>query len=337
MRLSGFFVLLLLASTTVGCGDDAQGAALCPAGVIANTMGLACVCNMETGEMGTQSCGMDLTLTECVCSGAMAGTAPGTGGTTPVGGASGGMGMTGGAGGATGGMGMPGGAGGATGGMGMTGGTGGGDGGMPMTDGGGETTLPEDGNQLAVCETGVDCNKGFDCYTAGPGPGHCTAVCANDGECDGIAGAGYTCSFAGLCEVACEGEGDTISCPAHMECTLVGGGGGGAFRCVYPAGGGVEPGTGEPWSICMGDMDCNDGMPCIGDAADGVGTCAEECSMADDCTMPSSGDIAPECVQVGPMQSACRLGCGGGSGSCPDGMECVGFGPGGGFCDYPAM
>jgi hypothetical protein len=285
-------------------------------------------CNCDDSTVGAQMCGTDGLLTECMCG---PGTPMAMGGTaaTMTGGTGGGVGGTsatsGGAGGAgpikppvmmdeDAGMPM-----GGSGGAGGAGGTGGG------------TMAPMDGNQNAYCESGLDCNKGFDCYLpTGTGAGYCTIPCMGDMACDAVAGADYTCSPEGLCRVVCMGMDDTMSCPDGMECTTAGGFPGGAGRCNWPEGG-VPAGSAPAYGECTSNAACADGLRCALPATSpfpgsgGPGYCTKECMTNMDCpAAPATSDIPATCepVQLGSMMGVCALDCYGAPEGCPDGMMC---------------
>jgi hypothetical protein len=207
--------------------------------------------------------------------------------------------------------------------------------------------LPMDGNQLASCETGIDCNKGLDCYNPqGPAQGFCTkAGCMSDDDCKGLTGGTYTCAMNGQCVIDCMGT-DDDSCPDQMACVQTGttGGGGGpggggtpVYHCTYPEGAGVAK---QPvWGKCMSLMstDCETDLVCSGLGFSMTGTtsgyCAEMCESADDCTKPKTGAIEPTCVASGfggggPMGGGmqmmhCTLDCATNTDGCPDGMTCI--------------
>jgi hypothetical protein len=204
--------------------------------------------------------------------------------------------------------------------------------------------LPMDGNQLASCETGVDCNKGLDCYNPqGPAQGFCTkAGCTSDDDCKGLTGGTYTCAMNGLCVIECMGT-DDDSCPDQMACVQTSGGGGpggggqATFHCTYPEGAGVAK---QPvWGKCTSLMstDCETDLVCSGlgftmTGGTSPGYCAEMCESADDCTKPKTGAIEPTCVASGfgggPMGGGmqmmhCTLDCATNTDGCPDGMKCI--------------
>jgi hypothetical protein len=144
-----------------------------------------------------------------------------------------------------------------------------------------------------------------------------------------LAGAEYTCSDDGLCEVQCENLEDRDSCPEGLSCTLVSGPGPGGFqfRCKYSENAG-QSGSGEAWSACLAAGDCDDGLECVGAFGPIPGYCAQACAESAECTAePDSGDIEPTCEQIGPTPSAraCALDCSGDAEGCPDDMVC-GFG-----------
>lgn len=74
---------------------------------------------------------------------------------------------------------------------------------------------------------------------------------------------------------------------------------------------------------------------CFGGGGGGGGWCTFSCMDAGECPEPSSGDAVPVCE--GPMgNDVCMLDCSDGA-TCPDGMDCQGFGPMGQFmrCTWP--
>jgi len=346
-KLVGWTCLTLV---LVACGSDAKKNAACPDGVKAGAE-VTCSCD-DAGKTGKQICMNDNSLGDCSCSGTLT-----DGGVMSPSDGSGGTNASGGSGGKP-----------ATG----TGGSGSisKDGGMttPPTDGGSVggddgpvVPLPKDGDQLAVCASGVDCNMGLDCYnTAGPSQGFCTKVCATDDDCKGVSGGAYTCQLPqGVCAIKCTGTDDT-NCPAQMACQQIGGGGGfgtggfggppfgtggfgggtggvGApapaanFQCTYPEGAGIVKAA--AWEPCMSmtSADCKTGAVCSGIGANqgGSGYCSPTCMTNDDCTAkPASGAIMPTCVSAtgsfgGAPQMRCVLDCASNSDGCPTGMSCV--------------
>jgi hypothetical protein len=287
---------------------------------------------------------MDMKLTDCKCP-TGSGTDGGTGGSGSMSSGSGGDTSTGGMNTGTGGKKAGGGSGGST--------SSDEDGGTttPPKDGGssGEPVmpLPMDGNQLASCETGIDCNKGLDCYNPqGPAQGFCTkAGCMSDDDCKGLTGGTYTCATNGQCVIDCMGT-DDDSCPDQMACVQTsggggpGGGGGGmpVYHCTYPEGAGVMK---QPlWGKCTSftSVDCDTDLTCSGlgfgmMGGTTPGYCAESCMTADDCTKPKTGAIEPTCVASGfggggqmggGMQMMhCALDCATNTDGCPDGMTCI--------------
>lgn len=318
------------------CGDDAAPPEPCPETLMA---GQTQACNCDDTTIGAQACGTDGFLTECMCT---PGTPMQTGGVgasgTGVGGGEGGTSSPTGTSGGSGGTmappmdedaGMP---------MGGSGGSGaGGTGGM-------EPTVPMDGNQNALCESGLDCNKGLDCYLpTGTGAGYCTIPCMGDPACADLHGATYTCSGEGLCRVTCTGPDDTKSCPVGMECGpgIVGPGGG--PRCNWPEGG-VPAGGTAAFGECMTSAACEDGLQCVLPFSSpfpgmgGSGYCTKMCKINTDCPdAPATSDIPATCEpgELGSMMGICALDCFGSPMGCPEGMTCQSFG--GGFfrrCAY---
>lgn len=320
------------------CGDDAAAAEPCPMTLMA---GQTQVCMCDAVMTGSQTCGDNGFLTECVCEPGAPTLTGGTGATaTGGGGGEGGTSSTTGTGGAGGTMappmdedaGMP---------MGGSGGSGaGGTGGTEPT----VPTVPMDGSQNAYCESGLDCNKGLDCYLpTGTGAGYCTIPCMGDMACMALAGANYTCSGEGLCRVTCTGADDTKSCPDGMECLpgIIGPTGG--PRCNWPEGG-VPAGGTEAYGQCMTSAACADGLMCAVPfsspfpGSGGTGYCTKPCMANTDCPeAPKTGDIPATCQpgELGSMMGICALDCFGAPMGCPDGMTCQSFA--GGFfrrCAY---
>lgn len=356
MQVKGTLIAVGCLALLAGCGSDSKKKEACPEGTKAGAE-IACDCG-KLGKVGKQTCQKDMTLTDCACPDDGSGTdgGAGSGGSTSSG--SGGKGSTGG---------MTTGSGGKSGGS-MSSGTGGKSGGgsdedggttTPPTDGGSSggnvVPLPKDGNQLASCATGVDCNMGLDCYNPqGPAEGFCTkAGCMSDDDCKGLAGGTYTCAMqSGLCVISCMGT-DDKSCPDQMTCVQTGttgggggpggpgGGGGGTpvYHCTYPEGAGVAK---QPlWGKCTSftSADCDTDLVCSGIGFTMMGGttpgyCSEMCESADDCTKPKTGAIDPTCVPSGfggggPMMGGgmqtmhCALDCAMNTDGCPDGMTCI--------------
>jgi hypothetical protein len=91
---------------------------------------------------------------------------------------------------------------------------------------------PVDGEQLARCEDGVDCNRGLDCYSEAPGPSFCSKACATDEDCAEVEGGDYTCSpTSGICRIVCAGA-DDGACPSGQICRFLNPLAG--YRCAYP-------------------------------------------------------------------------------------------------------
>jgi hypothetical protein len=208
----------------------------------------------------------------------------------------------------------------------------------------GATDLPSDGNQLSLCTMAQgECNKGFACYAASSpfsaGRGFCSKVCTMDTDCDGLApsSAKYTCTTGGggthVCEIACTGTDDTMSCPANMTCqqtapmtqgTMA------SYRCKYPLL------TSAIWGPCGdGTHECEAMMTCAGTATSPsrTGYCTSSCMMDSDCMKPGSGTVTPTCITVStgggrggtmtPPTKLCGLDCAMAMDGCPDGETCV--------------
>lgn len=309
----------------IGCGDDAAPAEPCPMTLMAGAT-QACMC--DDTMVGAQTCGTDGLLTPCMC-GPGAPTLTGGTGATATGGGGGEGGtsnMTGTTGGSGGTMALPMDEDAGTS-MGGTGGAGA-DGGMAGTG----AAVPMDGTQNALCEGGIDCNKGLDCYLpTGVGAGYCTIPCMGDMQCKGIAGADYTCSPEGLCRVVCDGADDTMSCPEGMACVPGNfGPGPGTGRCNWPEGG-MMAGTTHAYGECMTSAACEDGLQCALPATSpfpgtgGPGYCTKTCMNNTDCPeAPATSDIPATCEpgQFGSMMGICALDCFGSPMGCPDGMTC---------------
>lgn len=349
-----------------GCHTASDDELPCPEGIKAGAQ-VPCSCKSGPIKTGTQTCQKNLTLGACQCGMAANPAANGDGGepmtTTNGVEGGGGSGATAGTGGHKGGGKDSSSSGGhRDGGTSPSSSDGGGtsapDGGTIMgNDGGGTVTpLPDDGNQLAVCETNIDCNKGLDCYDPGDqSKGSCSKVCSTDDDCKGLAGGAYTCLTAlGVCAIECAGT-DDARCPAQMTCQNTGlfgglpqvGGASDAgetnpnFHCAYPNGAGVQ--KHPAWDRCTsGDsLDCDKELVCngINSTMSGIGYCTQGCVTNDDCkAMPSSGAITPTCVPVvgfggprAPVDLRCALDCTTNTDGCPTGMTCtpvVGVGQG---------
>lgn len=302
----------------VACSDDAKSESGCAdAGTV-----MACTC--EDDSAGAQICQEDGGLSACSCGQ----TGGGTGGSNS--GGSGGTGSDDEDGGVSG-----------SGGNGSVDG-GAGDGGT-LSDGG-ETDggtiappLPTDGDQLALCETGTDCNMGYECYTTGGGKDFCTKTCDMSDDCQGLAGSdSYTCSNNGLCEIECDPQ-DANSCPERFVCLQVGGAGpiGSQYRCKYSQNAGE--GDGAAFSKCNVEAECNDGLDCVGadSLSSNPGYCSHACNDIGDCTeQPSSGSAQVLCATSVfppvPGSESCVLDCSGDADGCPDAMACT-FSR----CEYP--
>jgi len=227
------------------------------------------------------------------------------------------------------------------------------DGGVDTSDGGvppepGEEP-PTDGSQLSSCAEDGDCTEGRVCYMPGAqgATGYCTGVCAEDEDCAAI-GPEYTCNAMGggqgqgnnqrgMCRLECEGADDT-SCPAPMTCVETSPD---SFRCAFVPE--DEPGAQNVplWEPCTESGECVEGLICYGAVGGGGGGdpvggfCTQPCENDDECTEEEpSGEIAPTCGSTG----GCRFDCSDDE-QCPDGMECVSQGGGGGGnvsrCLYP--
>jgi hypothetical protein len=207
---------------------------------------------------------------------------------------------------------------------------------------GSTSTLPNDGNQLALCTMAQgDCNKGYACYSPGTafssGRGFCSKICTMPSDCDGLApsGAKYMCPTGNgthVCEISCTGTDDTMSCPSNMTCQQTAGGGGGAagqnmpvYHCKYP----LEESA--AWGPCQdGTHKCGPNLTCNGAGFNRPGHCAQSCMMDGDCSdKPSSGSIAPTCATIAPARGMtpavkqCVLSCLDAKDGCPDGLMCV--------------
>jgi len=323
MRSTLYMVMGTLALAAAGCGNEEEPETPCPADASAGAA-LSCPCG-DGGEDGEQICQADGKLSDCDCSDAFGGSGGG-GGRAGRGGAGAG----------------------ASGRGGSTAEDD--DGGTPPTesDAGGAMTpqpdagpmtptapLPADGNQLAVCQNGRDCNMNLDCYAVGPGRGFCSQVCEGDEECMALPGAAYVCATSGICNIPCQDEADTQSCPGGMVCLDLNEGGGDngggqgnepAFRCKYPPQEPEEP-EGQPaFGPCNGQSDCQDGLDCVDDLmGNDTGYCSVPCNEPAACAelMPSSGTIAPSCEPNSPTMGTCALDCSAAPAGCPDGMMCL--------------
>jgi hypothetical protein len=179
--------------------------------------------------------------------------------------------------------------------------------------------LPMTGDQLSLCSAPSHCDMGFGCYDEGPGRAFCTAVCEVDKDCKDIAGATYTCSDNGLCEVDCGGGPPGVEkCPDGLVCMLVSGPGPGGVRnrCKYSVSAGT---SGEAFSPCSLPADCDEGLQCVGSFLTIPGYCTHACTETSECSaQPSSGAIEASC-----MVNACVLSCVDDPDGCPAGMACV--------------
>jgi hypothetical protein len=307
----------LLTMSQAGCGSSSKkGGTPCPSKTAVGAV-LICTCG---AAKGTQTCQVDMTVTECSCGASDGGTA-GTGGNSSNSSQSGS------------------GSAGASGSGGKSGAGGSGGSGTATDAGasgsGGGAALPMNGNQLAVCtHVQGDCNKGFGCVSPNPpGQGYCSKTCMMAADCAGLAPSGsmYTCTAGGLCQLGCMNAMDTTTCAAGMTCQAAGGGGGMmSYRCKYPApasdAGTMMAGTTVEWGKCMRTTDCAMGLTCVGAALSmsRTGFCSKTCMMNTDCsTKPGTGTIAPTCVAAGGRAArSCALACGMGGSTCPDGMTC---------------
>jgi hypothetical protein len=187
--------------------------------------------------------------------------------------------------------------------------------------------LPFDGDHLAICYGGGDCQgDDLECYAPnGTEPGFCTQDCADDTDCEAIQGVAATCSPTGQCQMGCgSGEG---TCPENMVCadlsplrgTLIP-----DFRCVYPGDGGKNdvPRYAE-CDRAHGNGDCADAMKChaphLGNtAAPNIGYCADDCGASSDCEVPADTTAAPLCTA-----GVCEFDCSARGAICPSGLKCV--------------
>jgi hypothetical protein len=207
---------------------------------------------------------------------------------------------------------------------------------------GSTSTLPDDGNQLALCTMAQgDCNKGYACYSPATifssGRGFCSKICTMASDCDGLAPSGikYECPTGNgthVCEIPCTGTDDTMSCPSNMTCQQTAGGGGGAagqstavYHCKYPL---EESGA---WGPCQdGTHKCGPDLTCNGAGLNRAGHCAQSCMMDSDCSeKPSSGSISPTCATISaargmtPAVKLCVLSCLDAKDGCPSDLMCV--------------
>ncbi|MDH5675185.1 MAG: hypothetical protein OEZ06_23870 [Myxococcales bacterium] len=297
-------IVILAGLTLVACGDDADGGETCPDGSVE---GSTVNCDCSGGAVGVQTCSAAGTLGECECPS----DAEGSGDAAASSAASGSSDAP--ASGSDGGTTQPAQGAGDT----MDGGTTPtppSDAAVPMTTPT-APAAPTDGNQNAACEADIDCNQGLGCYT---NAGYCSAACSEDADCEGIAGASYTCSTSsGLCRVECSGTDDDASCPSGMVCS----GTGGVFRCTYPV---VGAGQNE---ACATTADCGEGLGCYGAGggggfgATGGGFCTLVCDDDAACAGLSGATYA-----CSGNSNLCRVQCdSAGDGSdCPAGMVCSG-------------
>lgn len=200
--------------------------------------------------------------------------------------------------------------------------------------------LPSDGNQFALCAMAQgECNKGFACRAPASarsaGRGFCSMLCESDADCADASTdhAQAICSPSGAvrtCDLVCDGEDDSESCPAQMRCVQTaalragrGPGDAGAaqaeFRCRFPFD------ESASWQRCADGLHaCADGLVCHS------GRCVQACESDDDCSdKPSSGSITPSCANVsaargaGAEQKLCVLDCSSAAEGCPEDTRCV--------------
>lgn len=249
--LGVWFVSLL----STGCTNEEPSEAPCPADVAAG-QSLPCSCPDDGTFMGTTLCTEEMTLTACDCTHAVpvGSPAPSAGSGTPAGGSPA-LPQAGGApappsatepapeAGAAASAPVAGSAGsaGAGGGPGAVAGSGGAanpsDAGVDDDDdevGGSDAgPLRTDGKQLAVCESGSDCDQGHECFTDAPGPSFCSKSCESDNDCADVEGGEYTCYEPGrVCRIVCESAEDDGACPSGQICRFLNPLAG--FRCAYP-------------------------------------------------------------------------------------------------------
>jgi hypothetical protein len=205
--------------------------------------------------------------------------------------------------------------------------------------GGSESTIPDDGSWLSICDNSDEC-EGDDlvCYGAGGGnPGFCSESCDADSDCQPIDGFDAECSTnSNACRVICDGPEDT-DCPTDMECRGVGGMQG-FYRCLYPPEAAGD-GTAGQWESCntsRGDADCQNDLVCYRPGGVMMGTtgyCTIVCTENDQCTAPEGTTAPVLCGPPGvPGDDHCLLDCSDDSESCPEDMQC-GFGQSL-FCRY---
>jgi hypothetical protein len=260
MNARAMLVLWFASLLSTACTSEKPDEAPCPADVAAG-QSLACSCPDDGTLMGTTLCTEEMTLTACDCSNAVpvgsspasaagsgapragapalpeGGSAapppsttepplgPGTGAGAPVAGSAGGGGTG------------AGGEGGEPNDLAGAGGAGNPSDAGPEDDdvpGGSDAgPLPTDGKQLAVCESGSDCDQGYECFTDAPGPSFCSKSCESDDECADIEGGEYTCFEPGsVCRIVCEDAEDDGACPHGQTCRFLNPLAG--FRCAYP-------------------------------------------------------------------------------------------------------
>jgi hypothetical protein len=197
-----------------------------------------------------------------------------------------------------------------------TGGTGSGTG--KETEGCAEGLFCEDG---LVCVIGVcltdydDTGTGVDADEA-EAPSDCGNGQIDPGEdCDGAALDGASCISLGWDQGA-------LGCGGTCELVL--------DDCSNDP----QPGLAELYSHCTDNAGCPgfDGcLPLVDETREVVdGFCTNFCTTDDECQVPTGGSAQPIC-RVGIQSTYCALDCEGGL-TCPGGMVCLAFEPGGEVC-----
>lgn len=191
--------------------------------------------------------------------------------------------------------------------------------------------LPNDGEQVAVCYSDLDCNgDDLTCVSSlGPaGAGYCNDDCATDLDCKPIDGVKAVCDIlTQQCRLPCSGaDAESDECPENMICRNVGTNVlFPVYQCTYPVGAGSK--DVDPWAKCLtihGSGDCEGLTTCriptmvTGDPPIGNGYCAPPCLEAKDCTVPEGVTSTAVCDTLG-----CELDCAGAGVTCPKGMNCI--------------
>lgn len=143
--------------------------------------------------------------------------------------------------------------------------------------------------------------------------------CLSDAECE----ANYFCTdefrcAQRRCEVSvdcgdgqvCEDEWCRLcSCPEGQTC------GPNSTRCLR------AKAAGPAYGACQADVDCQGALEqCEGDV------CQQQCASSDECAVPESGNITPQCRLTSGVPGDCILPCSDSGAECPIGMRCGDYG-----------